>query len=261
MPHKIRRLAALARAGQAWNELPPELQTDYQGWLEAARHSNHPERLLLRLAAHCEAAENLRHEVARSLLYPRLVLLGLALVTVGLGLFLANPWLLLSLALVALAYRVSASSERVWGWLGARRSAELEQLLWCENLAQLLDLDLDLPSACRWASLPVRDGHLRARAASLEACLLQGNTLAQAMKGQSWDPLIQWAALAAEEHGTLAGALHEAANTLESNLEEEVSNALAWLQPVALALVGCLVLLTLTLFWLDYQTLSLETIR
>lgn len=155
----------------------------------------------------------------------------------------------------------SGRSDQVWSWLGAGRRAQLEQVLWCGNLAQLLELEMDLPSAARWAALPVRDPGLRAQAEAVEKLLLEGSSLGQAIHKNGWDPLISWAASAGEQHQTLAGALQEAANTLEASLEEDISQTLAWLQPAALALVGGLMLVTLASFWLDYQTISLEAVR
>ncbi len=261
LPQRLRRLAALARAGQAWTDLPPELSAEYQGWLEAARQSNHPERLLLRLAAHCEAAENLRQEVLRSLLYPRLVLVGLGLLVMGLSAAFWSPLLVVVLLLCVLAYWASGRSDRVWSWLGARRLAYLEQVLWCGNLAQLLELEMDLPSACKWAALPIQDAGVRAQASALEKPLAEGSGLAEAIQPYGWAPLISWAASAGEQHQTLAGALREAAKTLESDLEEEMNRTLAWLQPAALALVGSLMLIAIGSFWLNYQTISLEALR
>lgn len=261
LPQRLRRLAALARAGQAWSDLPPELSAEYQGWLEAAQQSNHPERLLLRLAAHCETTENLRQEVLRSLLYPRLVLVGLGLLVIGLSFAFWSPLLVVVLVLCGFAYWTSGRYEQVWSWLGGRRRAYLEQVLWCGNLAQLLELEMDLPTACKWASLPIRDAEVRAQAVALEKPLLEGSSLAEAIRNHGWNPLISWAASAGEQHQTLAGALREAANILETQLEEEMSATLAWLQPAALALVGSLMLVTIASFWLHYQTVSLEAVR
>lgn len=261
LPQRLRRLAALARAGQAWTDLPAQLSAEYQGWLEAAQASNSPEGLLLRLAAHCETAENLRQEVLHSLLYPRLVVVGLGLLVIGLSLVSWSPLLVAVFLACVLAYWASTRSDRVWSWLGGGRRAYLEQVLWCGNLAQLLELEMDLPTACRWAALPVRDAGVRAQAAALEERLLAGCSLAEALPNHGWDPLISWAASAGEQHQTLAGALREAANTLEANLAEEMSTTLAWLQPAALGLAGSLMLVTIAAFWLKYQNISLEAVR
>ena len=268
-PQRLRKLAALASSGQAWSELPPELSGEYQGWLEAARHSNHPGPLLLRLAAYCQSVQSLRSAVARSLLYPRLVLLGLCLVILGLLAALAylqaNSWsclLLLGLLMISgLALQRSRGADWVRAWFGSRRQADLEQVLWCGNLAHLLDQQLDLPRACGWAALAVRHPQVKAEALALEEKLRAGSSLGQALERNDWDPLIGWAASAGEEHDTLAAALHEAARVLETNLQEEMATTLAWLQPAALALIGGLVLLTLAVFWLNYQGISLEALR
>jgi type II secretory pathway component PulF len=269
LPQQLRRLAALASNGQAWSELPPELSAEYQGWLEAARHSNHPEPLLLRLAAYCQSVQSLRSAVARSLLYPRLVLLGLCLVILGLLASLAylqanslSCLLLLGLLVIsALAFQQTRGADWVRAWLGSRRQANLEQVLWCGNLAHLLDQQLDLPRACGWAALAVRHPRVKAQALALEENLRAGSSLGQSLERYDWDPLIGWAASAGEEHQTLAAALHEAARVLETNLREEMGSTLAWLQPAALALIGGLVMLTLAVFWLNYQSISLETLR
>ena len=56
----------------------------------------------------------------------------------------------------------------------------------------------------------------------------------------------------------LAGALGQASATLEENLKEDIARTLAWLQPAALAMVGALILVTMVIFWLNYQSLCLE---
>ena len=267
-PHKIRRLAALARAGQPWGkeELPERVAAEYQGWLEAARRSSKPEQILIRLAQYCEEVERLRAQVTRSLIYPRLLLVGLGLLLLGLSLTLqvVRPgvagWLALLclLGLTLAFYRISANPQLAWGWLGSRRRARLEAVLWCANVAHLLELELDLPTACRWAALAVRGRDVRQQTSELEESLRRGGSLSQALQGTDWDPLLVWAAEAGECHNSLAPALDEAAQSLEENIRDEMNSTTAWLQPAALAIVGLLILAALVLFWLCYQNVCLE---
>ncbi|MFN8608038.1 MAG: type II secretion system F family protein [Vulcanimicrobiota bacterium] len=267
LSQQIRRLAALAQSGQSWDEsVPSELSGQYRAWLEAAQGSSQPHLLLYRLAAYCDEMQRLRTEAGRLLSYPRLVLLYLGLLLVGL---LVTVWMLGSawttslalagvLALSLLAYYSTRNQELAWSWLGQRGRGRFEQLLWCSHLAQMLEIDMDLPQACHWAARAVLEPEVRRQAESLEQRVLSGDSLAQALQGCDWDPLIAWAADAASDHQALAGALGQASATLEENLKEDIARTLAWLQPAALAMVGALILVTMVIFWLNYQSLCLE---
>lgn len=268
MAQQIRSLAALAQSGQPWDDssLPLPLATQYQAWLEAAQGSTQPHLLLQRLANYCDEMQRLRSEAGRLLSYPRLVLVYLALLLLGLG---AGMQVLHSPALIKLAlaflfgltlwaYLSTRNQDLAWSWLGQKGRSRFEQLLWCSHLAQMLDLEMDLPRACHWAAKAVSDRMVRQQAEALENRLLAGDSLAQALRSCQWDPLIGWAAEAAADHLALPKALADTSRTLEENLKEDISRTLAWLQPAALGLVGLLILATMAVFWLNYQALCLE---
>lgn len=270
LPQQIRRLAALSQTGQPWDEgLPEEVAQQYQAWLQAAKASGQPHLLLVRLASYCEEVERMRTEAARLLNYPRLVLGQLALLLTGLELALLNlhsaplaVGVLFVLLVVAVGLWASSRDPNLaWTWLGRGGRTRFEQVLWCGHLAQLLDLELDLPQASHWAAQAVRDPEVRAQALALEERLRSGDTLAQALQPCHWDPLIGWACEAAADHSSLVQALSEASRTLEENLKEDIAVTLAWLQPAALSLVGLLVLATMVTFWINYQVLCLEAAR
>jgi type II secretory pathway component PulF len=267
LPQQIRRLAALVQTGQPWDQgLPEEVAQQYQAWLQAASASNQPQLLLIRLASYCEEVERTRTEAARLLNYPRLVLAQLSLLLVGLELGLlclpSSPLALGVLFVLLLvaggSWAASRDPNLAWQWLGQGGRGRFEQVLWCGHLAQLLDLELDLPQASHWAARTVRDPEVRGQALALEERLRSGDTLAQALEPCHWDPLIGWACEAAADHASLAQALSEASRTLEENLKEDIAVTLAWLQPAALTLVGLLVLATLGTFLINYQVLCLE---
>lgn len=254
LSEKIRRLAALAQTGQPWDE--PLLAGEYQAWLEVAQSSSQPHVLLQRLARYCDEVERLRTEAGRLLSYPRLVLVYLALLSLGLLWMVPGVAVLLGLTLGAFFW--SRDPELAWRWLGRRGRARFEQVLWCGHLAQLLELGMDLPRACHWAARGVREASLRLQAEGLEERLLAGDTLAVALQPGDWEPLIVWAAEAARDHEALPGALSSTSRALEEDLREDISATLAWLQPVALSLVAVLILATMAVFWLNYQAISLQ---
>lgn len=279
--YQIRRLAVLARLGLPWNELPESLLTPTLAhWLTAARASQQPAPILERLADYVEQSDRLRRRLRLAMAYPRLLLLLLVILLAGTAVLVAptlvdmartadRSWngaktaglaltavLLGGLALAARRKMQDTPENRQR--LGQRMRDQSEQILWCVSLSHLLESGQDLPWSLEAAARGLQNPQSRAQALALVGQVQAGSDLAEALATTGWDPLITWAARAGQEHGQLPRALAEAGETLESELQNGLRRALAWLQPLALLISGALVLATLLLFWMFYWYYSVR---
>lgn len=245
-----------------------------RGMVEAALASERPVELLERLGQTLESAERLRRQVARALVYPRLLSVLVALEFVLLLGVLAPLQLSASAHgradLVAEAWR--------WQWLcrggaflavlalllpllrpellwGVARSVKLgpgpvewlaEQALWCRALAQLVDVGRPLPEALTLASRAIHARPRRAAAERLADAVARGDDLAKLLPAAGFEPLVGWAL----EAGELGPALRDAAATLELEVDLRIETQLRLLEPLALLALSLPVLLLFLSFWI-----------
>lgn len=265
--------ARLARGDSLADVLPPGPE---RGMVDAALRSARPVELLERLGETLEAADKLRRQVARALLYPRLLAVLVALEAVLLMGLVAPlelssaahgrpdlveavarwQWLLRGGGLLVLVVLVAplVQPEILWGL--ARRFGVgpgpvewlADQALWCRSLAQLVDAGRPLPDSLAIAARLPRGRARRAAAARLAEAVSRGDTLPKALEGASFEPLVGWAV----EAGELGPALRDAASTLELEVELRIEMQLRLLEPLALLLLAPPVLLLGLSFWVTH---------
>lgn len=281
LSQQLRRLAIMARCGQDFENFPASLQSEWKTWMSLVPCSPEPQTILARLADYCEQSERLRRQSRAALVYPRVVLVCLALLCLGLAVVDGPPlvealglksgwlrawshqvWLGLGLIpvlmLVFSVYRGLSLSSWAGRWFGRSLLSEVDQILWCSSLSHFLELEVDLGTALEWVGAAIREPGTRLVALRLSERVRSGSSLWQALEEQPWDPLIAWAARAGQEHQTLAEALSQVSQCLEETLRDRIQRQLAWLQPVALLLCGLLVALVFGIFWSAYGSASLS---
>jgi len=263
----------LARGDSLADALPAGAE---RGMVDAALGSEKPVELLERLGETLEAADRLRREVARALLYPRVLSVLVALEAVLLMGLLAPAelasaahgrpdlvqaaqqwqWLLRGGALVCVLALLAplVQPELLWGL--ARRVGVgpgpvewlADQALWCRTVAQLADAGRPLPDTLVVAARLPRGRARRAAAARLAEAVARGDSLPDLLEEAGFEPLVAWAV----EVGELGPALRDAAATLELEVELRIEMQLRLLEPLALLLLAPPVMMVAVSFWVTH---------
>ncbi|MBT9586142.1 type II secretion system F family protein [bacterium] len=284
LSHELQRLAVLCQTGQPWQELSEQYRTPaLSAWIEAARQTPEPQKMLRNLAGHCLLSERLRNQARLALLYPRLLVLILALLLVmlawttpqlaeqimqmdgrhvppGMSWMLAWPARLLA-SVVILAgglwiYAGGSQSRRLGSWLSLRMRGRAEQALWCNCLRHFLAAGLDLPSALKVAAEGLEHPELGRQAQALSQGVSAGSSLSSLLENSCFDFMVVAGVQAGEDREDLASALADTCETMNAQLQQEIENLVSMIQPSAMVLVGLIVLLVQLAFWLSYSSFT-----